>query len=110
MTLAEIADLLEQAASAIRVADASLNDQDISIDRRLLQELDGYNHLSVRTKRSLRSDRKNEPQIFTVSELTSKTAENLLARVNFGYVSLGEVRVWLGRNNLHLKGELPTRV
>lgn len=66
--------------------------------------------LSVRAYGSLttprNTDRPGIEPILTVGQLTGKTANQLLKYLNFGKISLNEIKAQLAKYHLHLKDEI----
>ena len=104
MTLLELAQLLEETAVALRQTQAALDSVNAHGSRHL-DELDGYDTLSVRTRNVLAGrsgfghDFKNAP-IVTVGQLCAYSEEAFAARRGCGSRSTQEVRVWLASNGL----------
>jgi DNA-directed RNA polymerase subunit alpha len=98
--LLQLADLLEQAAKALRDADASLAKGVRPPERIPLSAL----NLSVRANKAL----SRRADLDFVDELTDLTAGDLLELRNFGMTSLTEVRRKLEARGLYLKGEGPS--
>jgi DNA-directed RNA polymerase alpha subunit len=97
----DLADLLEEAAKALRQAGELLNGvPNISSER--IETLPGYKKLSVRVRKCLR---RGNP-IETVADLRRCTEQDLLDRKYLGVAGLEQIReVLLRPNGLHLGDE-----
>ncbi len=109
MQYLQLALLLEEAAKALRKANAALSKVPAPppkppapmITASEIQLLKGYDALSIRARRCL-----TKHEIHHLSDVGKFTGEFLLLRTNgFGNCALAELRRFLAANQLHLKGD-----
>ncbi len=116
-SMANLADLLDLAAKALRTASRELSAvprlKNENLDK-MLSDLAGFDELSCRVRKSLK---RSDPEggryrdiycksILTVDQLVNSTARDLMERKNFGVLSLREVRTFMAKNGLRLKGDM----
>lgn len=94
----DIALILEEVVGVLREVDKLLGGLPVGISD--IHVLPYYEQLSVRGRKCLM-----RAGIETVSELCGKTEDDLLDTKNAGKTTVEEIRTFLGRNNLYLRGE-----
>ena len=101
MNFRDLATLLEKAAFALRKSADALDEVPTDeAGRKPLKEMEGYLCLSVRALNILDGMR-----VLLAGDLTRLTADDLLGENNMGKVTLKEIRRFLARNSMALKGE-----
>lgn len=98
-TLEEAAQAIRQLVEAVEQAEKSLPGSSI-LDKSLRNA-----GLSEGVVNALGRRFYDDKGIIFVSDLVNETADNLLGRKNFGVIRLAEVRVFLEKHGLHLRGE-----